>query len=69
MSYTRTEEQARAHGGFSGNRFKGVWREILHWFQQYPDTTAPDLPDRLMRRYPGRYSRRQLRTLQHRVKQ
>ena len=33
------------------------------------DAKAADLLDRLMARYPGRYSRRQLRTLQRRVRQ
>ena len=49
--------------------FEGVWCEILDWLQQQPDTTAADLLDHLMSRYPGRYSRRQLRTLQRRVRQ
>ena len=49
--------------------FEGVWCEILDWLQQQPDTTAADLLHRLMSRYPGRYSRRQLRTLQRRVRQ
>ena len=41
--------------------------EVLGWLQQQPDTAAADLMDRLIRRYPERYSRRQLRTLQRRV--
>ena len=49
--------------------FEGVWCEILDWLQQQPDAKAPDLLDRLMARYPNRYSRRQLRTLQRRVRQ
>ena len=49
--------------------FEGVWCEILDWLQQQPDTTAADLLERLMSRYPGRYSRSQLRTLQRRVRQ
>ena len=47
--------------------FEGVWCEVLGWLQQQPDTAAADLMDRLIRRYPERYSRRQLRTLQRRV--
>lgn len=49
--------------------FEGVWCEVLDCIQQQPDTTAADLLDRLMSRYPGRYSRRQLQTLQRRVRQ
>ena len=49
--------------------FEGVWCELLDWLQQQPDTTAADLLGRLMSRYPGRYSMRQLRTLQRRVRQ
>ena len=49
--------------------FGGVWCEILDWLQQQPDLKAADLLDRLMARYPNRYSRRQLRTLQRRVRQ
>ena len=36
---------------------------------QRPDANAAELLDRPMTRYPGRYSRRQLRTLQLRVRQ
>ena len=49
--------------------FEGVWCEILDWLQQHPDAKAAQLLDRLMARYPNRYSRRQLRTLQRRVRQ
>ena len=37
--------------------------------QKQPDVGASELMDRLTRRYPDRYSRRQLRTLQRRVRQ
>ena len=37
--------------------------------QHQPDATAADLMDRLILRYPERYSRRHLRTLQRRVRQ
>ena len=37
--------------------------------QEQPDIGASELMDRLIRRYPDRYSRRQLRTLQRRVRQ
>ena len=49
--------------------FEGVWCEVLNWLQQQPDSPAADLMDRLILRYPERYSRRQLRTLQRRVSQ
>ena len=49
--------------------FEGVWCEILEWLQKHPDITAAALLERLMRRYPARYSRRQLRTLPRRVRQ
>lgn len=49
--------------------FDGVWCEILGWIQKQPDITASALMDRSMRRYPDRYSRRQLRTLQCRARQ
>ena len=49
--------------------FEGVWCEVLSWLQHQPDATAADLMDRLILRYPERYSRRHLRTLQRRVRQ
>ena len=49
--------------------FEGVWRDILDWLRQQRDTTAADLLNRLMSRYLVRYSRRQPRTLQRRVRQ
>ena len=49
--------------------FEGVWCEILHWLQKEPDATAADLLGRLERRHPDRFSGRQLRTLQRRVRQ
>lgn len=49
--------------------FEGVWSEILEWLQKQPDVGASELMDRLIRRYPDRYSIRQLRTLQRRVRQ
>ena len=49
--------------------FEGVWCEILDWLQQHRDAKAAELLDRLMARYPGRYSRRQLLTPQRRIRQ
>ncbi len=47
--------------------FEGVWCEVLGWLQQQPDARASEIMERLIRRYPERYNRRQLRTLQRRV--
>ena len=49
--------------------FEGVWCEILNWLQGKPDATVTELLDRLTRRHPERFSRKQLRTLQRRVRQ
>ena len=46
-----------------------MWCEILDWLHQQGDAKATELLDRLMARHPNRYSRRQLRTLQRRVRQ
>ena len=46
-----------------------MWCEILDWLQQHLDAKAAELLDRQMARNPNRYSRRQLRTLQRRVRQ
>ena len=46
-----------------------MWCEVLSWLQQQPDAPAAELMERLIWRYPERYSRRQLRTLQRRVSQ
>ena len=37
--------------------FEGAWCEILSWLQEQPDATAAELMDRLIQRYPERYSR------------
>ena len=34
--------------------FEGVWSLILDWLQKQPDVGAPELMDRLIRRYPDR---------------
>ena len=49
--------------------FEGVWSLILGWLQKQPDVGTLKPMDLLIRRYPDRYSRSQLRTLQCRVKQ
>ena len=44
-----------------------MWPEVLGWLQQEPDATAAELMGRLIRLYPERYGRRQLRTLRRGV--
>jgi transposase InsO family protein len=48
--------------------FEGVWTEVLGWLQEEPDATAKAFFYRLQEKYPRRYSRGQLRTLQRRVR-
>ena len=48
--------------------FEGVWRHVLLWLQNDPDTNAKDLLAKLREAYPGRFEDAQLRTLQRRVK-
>ena len=67
--HTQGEHGLLAPGGHARTRSKGVWCEVLGWLQQQPDAPAAELMDRLILRYPDRYSRRQLRTLQRRVSQ
>ena len=66
---THGERGLRADGGHVQTHSKGWWCEVLSWLQHQPDATAADLMDRLILRYPERYSRRHLRTLQRRVRQ
>ena len=47
--------------------FKDVWADILLWLQNEPDQTAKGLLARLIEKYPGQFSPKQLRTLQRRV--
>ncbi len=48
--------------------FAEVWDELQSQLAQTPELTAKELFEDLQLRYPGRYDRRQLRTLQRRVK-
>ena len=48
--------------------FEGVWRQVLLWLQNDPDTNAKDPLAKLREAYPGRFGDAQLRTLQRRVK-
>ena len=49
--------------------FKSVWREVLLWLDDDPDTTAKMLFERLQEQYPGRFIPGQLRTLQRRIRE
>ena len=44
------------------------WEEMMQRLEQRPDQTALELLSEFQARYPGRYSLRQLHTLQKRVK-
>lgn len=48
--------------------FEQVWEEISAWLKNNPERTAKSLLLELQRRYPGKYSDGQLRSLQRRVK-
>ena len=48
--------------------FKEHWAEITQCLEQCPDQTALELLIEFQARYPGRYSLRQLYTLQKRVR-
>lgn len=49
--------------------FEMVWSDILLWLQEYPDSTAKSLFQRLTREYPGQFQDGQLRTLQRRIRE
>jgi hypothetical protein len=49
--------------------FEDTWPEVLYWLSEDPDATAKSLFERLMVKYPGKFSEGQLRTLQRRVKE
>jgi hypothetical protein len=49
--------------------FKDNWAEMAHTLEEHPDQTALELLVEFQARYPGRYSLRQLYTLQQRVRQ
>lgn len=48
--------------------FKEHWKEMLECLEERPDQTALELLLEFQARYPGRYSLRQLHTLQRRVR-
>ena len=47
--------------------FETVWGEVTRSLEVRPERTARSVLEELQVRYPGRYSQRQLRTLQRRV--
>lgn len=49
--------------------FEDTWPQILYWLTEDPDIMAKSILERLMLKYPEKYSRGQLRTLQRRVTQ
>jgi len=80
----RWREDARARGVTVGTKtyrvfndkwqgvhrdiFKDHWAEMVQCLEEQPDQTALELLVEFQGRYPGRYSRRQLYTLQKRVR-
>ena len=48
--------------------FKDHWQEMTLYLEEYPDQTALELLVEFQARHPGRYSLRQLHTLQKRVR-
>jgi hypothetical protein len=48
--------------------FKDHWEEMAQCLEEWPDQTALELLVEFQARYPGRYSLRQLYTLQKRVR-
>jgi transposase len=50
------------------DHFASVWSEIHNQLQTAPKLSCQKLLDTLIKRYPGRFSAKQLRTLQRRVK-
>ena len=67
--HTHGEHGLLVDGGPVRTHSRVLWCEVLSWLQHQPDATAAELMDRLILRYPERYSRSQLRTLQRRVRQ
>jgi len=49
--------------------FEAVWLEVLQWLQHDSDETAKGLFERLLDKYPGRFTDGQLRTLPRRVRE
>ena len=64
-TYRRLSDKPR---GRRPDIFKDHWEEMAQSLEQRPDQTALELLVEFQARYPGRYSLRQLYTLQKRVR-
>jgi len=64
-TYRRLNDKPR---GRRPDIFKDHWGEMVQYLEQRPDQTALELLIEFQARYPGRYSLRQLNTLQKRVR-
>jgi hypothetical protein len=64
-TYRRFSDKPR---GRRPDIFKEHWDEMVQCLEEHPDQTALELLVEFQARYPGRYSMRQLRTLQKRVR-
>ena len=64
-TYRRLSDKPR---GRRPDTFKDHWEEMMQCLEQHPDQTALELLVEFQARYPGRYSLRQLHTLQKRVR-
>lgn len=64
-TYRRISDKPR---GRRPDIFKDHWVEMVRHLEEYPDQTALELLVEFQARYPGRYSLRQLYTLQKRVR-
>ncbi len=64
-TYRRLSDKPR---GRRPDTFKDHWEEMMQCLEQHPDQTALELLIEFQARYPGRYSLRQLHTLQKRVR-
>jgi transposase len=64
-TYRRFSDKPR---GRRPDLFKDHWQEMVQCLEEQPDQTALELLIEFQARYPGRYSLRQLYTLQRRVR-
>ncbi|MCD4674695.1 MAG: hypothetical protein K8S18_01705 [Desulfobacula sp.] len=48
--------------------FENIWSEVCKWLENNPERTATSILLDLQKKYPGEYTKGQLRTLQRRVK-
>jgi Integrase core domain len=64
-TYRRHSDKPR---GKRPDLFKDHWKEMVQCLEDHPDQTALELLIEFQARYPGRYSMRQLYTLQKRVR-